>query len=117
MAKQKLTRAINIGFRVTEKEKEMIYKRMKQTKIGNLRAYLLKMAVDGRIVEVDLTRVKECSSLLRNISNNINQIAKRANETGNVYPADIAEIQSRQDEIWKQQDEIIRGLAELVEAM
>ena len=117
MSKQKLTRSINMGFRVTEEERGMIYKRMNQTKISNLRTYLLKMAVDGRVIEVDLTSINECSRLLRNISNNINQIAKRANETGNVYPADIEEIKTQQDEIWRQQEKIIRSLAKLVGVM
>jgi hypothetical protein len=117
MSKQKLTRTINIGFRVTEEEREMIYKRMKQTKTSNLRAYLLKMAIDGQVIEIDLTHVKDCATLLRNVSNNINQIAKRTNETGNVYAADIKEIQSLQDKIWEQQEKIIRSIAKLVEVM
>ena len=117
MSKQKLTRSINMGFRVTEKEQEMIYKRMKQANISTLREYLLKMAVDGRVVEIDLTEVKECSRLLRNISNNINQIAKRANETSNIYPAQIEEIIAQQDEIWIQQEKIIRSLAKLMKEM
>ena len=114
---QKLKRNINMGFRVTEKEQEMIKRRMAQTKIRNLRAYLLKMAIDGRVIEIDLTQINECSRLLRNISNNINQIAKRANETGNIYDEDIHEIKARQSEIWEQQEKIIRFLAKLVEVM
>ena len=114
---QKLKRNINMGFRVTEKEQEMIKRRMAQTKIRNLRAYLLKMAIDGRVIEIDLTQINECSRLLRNISNNINQIAKRANETGNIYDEDIREIKVCQSEIWEQQEKIIRFLAKLVEVM
>ena len=117
MAKQNLTRTINIGFRVTEEEKEMIYKRMRQTKISNLRAYLLKMAIDGRVIQIDLTNTNECTRLLRNISNNINQIARRANETGNFYPADVEEIKNRQDEMWEQQEKILRALAKLLGAI
>ena len=74
---QKLKRSINIGFRVTEEEKQMILKRQAQTNISSLRAYLLKMAIDGRVINLELTPVAECAKLLRNISSNINQIAKR----------------------------------------
>lgn len=114
---QKLTRTINIGFRVTEEEREMIYKRMEQAKMSNLRAYLLKMAIDGSVIQIDLTNVNECSRLLRNISGNINQIAKRINETSNIYATDIEEIKVRQDEIWEQQEKIIKSLTKLVEAV
>ena len=117
MSKQKLKRSINMGFRVTEEEQQMIKRRQAQTNIRNLRAYLLKMAIDGRVIEINLTEVNECSRLLRNISNNINQIAKRANETGNVYDEDMREIKLRQSEIWEQQDKIIRSLAKILEVV
>ena len=117
MSKQKLTRTINMGFRVTEKEREMIYKRMSQTRISSLRAYLLKMAIDGRVINIDLTSSNECARLLRNVSSNINQIAKRAHETGSIYAADMEEIKARQDEIWVQQEKIIKILTKLVEAV
>ena len=114
MSKQKLNRSINMGFRVTGDEQEMIYERMKQANISTLREYLLKMAVDGRVTKIDLTEINQCTRLLRNVSNNINQIAKKANETGNVYFAEIDEILSQQDQIWMQQEKIIRGLANLM---
>ena len=40
---------------------------------------------------------QEMLSLMRRISSNINQIAKRANETGRVYDADLEEIQNQQE--------------------
>ena len=113
--KQNLNRNIALTFRVTEAEQELIRKAQARTKIKSLRAYLLKMAVNGRVIEVEQTSVDECNRLLRNISGNINQIAKRANETGRVYAADLDEIKARQGEIWEQQDKIIRILAKIVE--
>ncbi len=112
---QKLKRNINVGFRVTEEEKQMILRRQGQTNITNLREYLLKMAVDGRVINLELTTVNECAKLLRNVSSNINQIAKRVNETGNVYAADMEDIKSRLDEVWAQQDIIIGKLAKILE--
>lgn len=112
---QKLKRSVNIGFRVTEEEQEMIRRRMEQAGIRSLRAYLLKMAVDGMVVSLDLADVRECSRLLRIVSNNINQVAKRVNEGGNIYAADIADVQNRLGEIWVQQDKIIKSLAKILE--
>ena len=115
MPKQKLKRNINMGFRVTAEEQEMIRQRQAQTGIRSLRAYLLKMAIDGMVVNLDLTQVRECSRLLRNVSGNINQIAKRVNETGSFYSADMEDIKARQAEIWEQQNVIIKTLAKIVE--
>jgi len=105
--KQKLERNIAMTFRVTEKERDMIRRRQKQSGIINMRAYLLKMAIDGRVIQVDFESVKEMNRLLSNTTNNINQIAKRVNETGNIYSNDLAEINNRIDEIWLQQREIL----------
>ena len=111
---QKLQRDIAMTFRVTEEERDMIYQRKSQTNIKCLRAYLLKMAVDGRVIHVELDSVHEMIRLLSNATNNINQISKRLNETGNIYAADIAEIQARQDEIWVQQKEILNSLNKML---
>ena len=112
---QKLKRNINMGFRVTEDEQEQIRSRMAEVGIGNFRAYLLKMALNGYIVTLDLTDVSECSRLLKALGNNVNQIARHANSFGAVYAEDMAKIQSRLDEIWERQDKIIRALTKVLE--
>ena len=104
-------RNIFIRFMVDEKERDMIYKRMEQTGIKSLRAYLLKMAVDGRVIHVELDSVREMVRLLSNATNNINQVARRANETGNVYATDLDDLSARYDELWGQAKEILRRLA------
>ena len=112
---QNLKRNINMGFRVTPEEKELIHRRQAQTGIRNLRAYLLKMAVDGMVVNLDLTEVNECSRLLRTVSNNVNQLAKRANEGGRVHAGELVGVQNGLREVWKQQDKIIRSLSKILE--
>ena len=113
--KQNLTRNIAMTFRVNKEERELIRKAMKLANIEYLRPYLLKLAVNGRIINVEMDSIAECNRLLSNISNNINQIAKKVNQTGNIYTSDIEEIKARQDEIWEQQDKIIRLLTKVVE--
>ena len=103
-------RNINVHFMVSAQEREMIERRMTQAGIKNMRAYLLKMAVDGRVIHVELDSVKEMVRLLSNATNNINQIARRANETGSVYTADMEDMRARYDELWGQTKEILRRL-------
>ncbi|MDR0862289.1 MAG: plasmid mobilization relaxosome protein MobC [Oscillospiraceae bacterium] len=107
----KQIRNSNMHFRVTEQEREMIERRMAQSGIKSLRAYMLKMAVDGRVIHVELESVREMVRLLSNATNNINQIARRANETGSIYAADLDELRGRYDELWGQAKEILRKLA------
>jgi hypothetical protein len=57
--------------------------------------------------------VKEVVRLLRINSNNLNQYAKKANETGSIYLDDVKELQTQQAELWKKLKEILRRLAEI----
>lgn len=86
-----------------EEEKRLIDEKMKQLTIRSYGAYLRKMAIDGYILVVDRTDTKAYIRGLQAVSRNINQIAKRANATGNVYEQDIADIQKAVKEIWQLQ--------------
>jgi hypothetical protein len=52
--------------------------------------------------------------LLSNATNNLNQIAKRVNGTGNLYEADIADLRERYEGLWEQAKAILRELASSV---
>ena len=76
MAKRK--RDIQLKFRVTPQEREMIETKMAQFGTTNMAAYLRKMAIDGYVVKLDLPELRELVSLLRYSSNNLNQLTRRA---------------------------------------
>ena len=59
------------------------------------------MAIDGYIIQVDTTDIKEMTKALGSIGRNINQIAKRVNAGGPTYQADMEEILERMDQIWQ----------------
>jgi len=106
-------RNVNLAFRVTEDERRMIEKRMAQTGMTNMRAFIVKMALEGQVVVFDLDSVDEMVRLLSNATNNINQIARRANSGGSIYAADIDELRVRYDELRGQMKEILRKLSEV----
>ena len=111
MTTPKRKRNIQLNFRVTAEELKQIEEKMGQLGIFNREAYLRKMALDGYAVKLDLPELKELLSLLRRSSNNLNQYAKRANETGSIYKADIEDLRRRLDAIWQQQKELLTELA------
>ncbi len=96
---------------LTPDEMERIHHKMIESGIRNRSAYVRKMALDGYVVSLDMSDIRELTSLLRHCSNNLNQIAKRANATGNIYGADIADMKVKQDEIWETAKEILARLA------
>lgn len=106
-------RDVSVCFRVSPEERQLIADKMELAGIRSLRAYMLKMALDGYVVQLDLSEVREMISLLRNATNNLNQIARRANETRNVYEADIKDLQEHYDRLWEQAGNVLGQLSKL----
>ena len=74
----------------------------------NLRAYLRKMAVDGFVVRVDMDGVLETVKLLRSISGNVNQIARRCNETRNIYAQDVEDLRQGYNQVWREIEKLTK---------
>ena len=108
-----LMRGILIRFRVTAHERELIEKKMALIGTRNMAAYLRKMAIDGRIVHLEIPELKEIVRLLRYSSNNLNQLTKRAHETGAVYAVDIEGLRDNFNSMWEVVNQILMGLAQL----
>ncbi len=106
-------RSIIIRFRATPDEQEKIREHMEQLGTDNMSAFLRKMAIDGYIVKLELPELKEMLTLLRRSSSNINQIAKRVNETGRLYREDMEEILQNQERLWQAANEILTQLSSL----
>lgn len=104
---------MQLHFHVSEQEADLIKERMEQIGVTNLSAYLRKMAVDGYIINLDMTDIQEMTRLLRICSNNLNQYAKRANETGSIYAADIEDLNIRLDGLWDAAKKLLCGFANI----
>ena len=110
---KKRRRTIPLMFYVTPEERDQIETKMAQLGTNNMSAYLRKIAIDGYVVQLDLPELREMVSLLRRSSNNLNQLARRANETGRIYPEDLAGIRQNQAQLWESAKEILRVLSTL----
>ena len=96
-------RTVQVKFRVTEAERDLILEKMKLIPTNNMAAYLRKIAIDGYIVQVDHSDIKAMTAEIQKIGVNINQIARCVNSTGSVYQEDIDELKGALDEIWRLQ--------------
>ena len=94
-------RTEELKIRISPEDKERIKLKMEDAGILNMSAYIRKMALDGVCIRLDLKDVRQLVSMLQRCTNNLNQYAKRANETGSIYVADIEDLQKRLDEIWE----------------
>ncbi len=100
-----------IIFLVNAEEEKIIRQKMKEAGIERLGVYLRKMAIEGYILKLDLSDLKEAVRLLRINSNNLNQYVKKANETGKVYAEDIQDIKQSQEKLWRLMKDILARLS------
>ncbi len=109
MAKRK--REVQLKFRVSPEERDVIEQKMAQLGTTNMAAYLRKMALDGYVVNLELPELQEMVSLLRRSSNNLNQLTRRVHETGRFYDTDLEELRQSYDKLWETANSILSSLA------
>ena len=113
MSAQFMRRSIRISVRLTEEEHRLLKEKMARIGVTNQEAFLRKMALDGLVIKLELPELKQMISLLRYTSNNINQIAKRLNESGRSYDTDLAEILEKQKQLWQLANDILMKLSRI----
>ena len=99
-----------LQFRVSEENYKKIRAKMASMQIRNMSAYLRKMAVDGFCVHLDISMIRELTTLLRRCSNNLNQYARKANQSGSIYREDIEDIKALLEEIYEEEKRILKDL-------
>jgi len=91
MGKNRL-RNNRVVFYLTDDEKLKLENRMDKVGLNNREAFVRKLLLEGFIVQLDTQPTTELVRLIKNATNNINQIAKRANESGSIYENDVHEL-------------------------
>ena len=110
---EKREREVQLKFRVTPEERQIIEQKMALLGTANMAAYLRKMAIDGYVVNLEIPELASCEKLLRYISNNVNQMARTVNSGGAVYPDEVNDICTKQDETYRLFGAILEQLARL----
>lgn len=94
-----------LEIKLTEEERALFEEKRKLSKCRNLSHFIRKCVLEKEIYQVDLEPFRDLQGLLSNATNNINQIAKRANSTGIIYKEDIddikKEIERFSKELWQ----------------
>lgn len=91
-------RTRKMTFRLTEEEYGKIKKKVEEAGISQ-QQFLLKTALEKEIIHI-----KEYQDLIfqiKKIGTNINQIARKANETGHISDTDISAVKGGMDQIWR----------------
>lgn len=98
-----------VNFRVSDDEFERLEQMAKAFQMS-VPAFCKNQAQGARMrpPKVDREGAFELARELRSIGNNVNQLAKRANEGGNVPAEDVQSIQKEVSHIWQQFNEALQ---------
>ena len=107
------TRFRHVHFVMSDQEYAQMCRKIESLGIRNHAAYLRKMALNGYCIQLDLPEIRKMTSLLSRCSSNLNQYAKKANETGSIYEEDIRDLQNRLEKIFAQTEKILMQLTAL----
>jgi len=110
---KKRKRDISIKLWISEAEQNIIRERMDELGTENMSAFIRKMALNGYILHVDLSPVKELVSLQRYCSNNMNQIAVGINTYSGIYPHEIKALQKDYEALWGPLSELLEQLVKI----
>jgi len=99
-----------LSFRLTDEEYKLLEERIADSGKTNREDFLRHIALNGLIFHVDLEPIRKLLYLQGNISNNINQIAKRANTVGRAYETDVLYVQTQARELQQSIDMLILDL-------
>ena len=94
------TRQNELKVMLNNDELYILERKLKQSGMDSKSAFIRHLILYGYVYDIDYSCLHEMNTLLANTSNNLNQIAKRVNMTGNVYKDDLNEIKEIMEKIW-----------------
>ena len=111
---KKRRRSVHLHVMVTPEEQALIADRMAEAGISNMGAYMRKMALNGYVLHVDLSDIRELVALQRRCANNLNQVAIHVNTYGGIYPNEIKALQRDYADLWEPLSELLKKLSAVV---
>ena len=112
---KKRRRSVHLHVMVTPEEQALIADRMTEAGISNMGAYMRKMALNGYVLHVDLSDIRELVALQRRSANNLNQVAIHVNTYGGIYPDEIKVLQRDYADLWRPLSDLLKLLSEIIE--
>ena len=86
------TRNNGIYLMLSDDELKVLEKKYKLSNYKSMRQFIMKCILERNIFVLDMSMFREMSASIGRITGNINQIAKRINQTGIIYKDDINDI-------------------------
>lgn len=104
---------VHYSFKATPEEEALIQKKMELAGIKNQSAFIRRIVLGGFILRLDLPELKNVVHLIGNLSNNVNQMARRLHGGGSIYETEVDDIMERQKQLQDTLDKILTSLDQI----
>lgn len=112
-------RNIRLRFNLTDKEKELFERKKEESGAKSMSHFIRKTVLEKEIYEADLEPLRDLYGTLYIVTNKLNQIARRVNQTGIIYKSDIDDMKKSIEKFQKSKGLYIRycwrGVSDLAE--
>ena len=88
---------------LSDDEQYILEQKVKASGMRGKSAFLRHQILYGYVYDIDYSELREYNAALGKIGNNLNQIPKRMNATGNVYATDVKEVKELIKKVWNTQ--------------
>ena len=88
-------------------EQYILEQKFKISGMKSKSSFIRHLILYGYVYDVDYEHLREYNTTLARIGNNLNQITKRMNATGNVYEADVKEVKELMKQVWQSQKSML----------
>lgn len=92
---------------LSDDEYLILVEKHKQSNMKSISSYIRHLIIYGFVFDVDYSDLREYNVALSRIGNNLNQIAKRANESGKADNSDLKEAKELMQKIWHTQKSML----------
>ena len=88
-------------------EQYVLEQKFKISGMKSKSAFIRHLILYGYVYDVNYEHLREYNTLLSRIGSNLNQIAKRINQTGNLYETDVKEVKELMNQVWQLQKSML----------
>ena len=92
---------------LSKDEQYVLEQKFKISGMKSKSAFIRHLILYGYVYDVNYEHLREYNTLLSRIGNNLNQISKRINQTGNVYESDVKEVKELMNQVWQLQKSML----------
>lgn len=98
---------------MSQEELDAIEQKRSESRITGREAFMRKLVLEGRVLILDVPEIRQMSALMGRCAGSLNQIAKRVNSTGRLYPGELSETKAVLEQLTEEMRKVYQQLTKI----